>query len=708
MTEEHSVQPSAPVAPRSVRPPTLPFLLIAAGLIAYENSMPGVFVFDDDPCIINNDSLRSLRRTWNAGPEDIPGGLQRRVVGRWTFALNYAAGGLDVWGYHLVNVCIHILAALLLMGIVRRTLERPGRRSSLQEHAPLLAFSVALIWLVHPIQTESVTYIVQRLESLMGMFFLASLYALIKSDSERGRVWQVLAVLAGWLCIGTKEVGLMLPPVAILFDRVFLSASWKEVFRRRGVVHFVLITAMAVYFVVGIGNVPVYIDRPDAGERATSWEYLRSQPGVLLHYVAISFWPRDLCLDLLWPIAKDPWEIYGKGALIVATLIAGFTLLRYRPAVGFLIIAFFVILAPSSTVVPLHLAFEHRMYLSLACLIVGVIVSIFLLAEFLLRASRQPAAAASICVLGITIPIAMTLTMVTRHQNEIYHSRVTVWQNVVRIAPHNPRAHMNLAGDLTTVGRFAEAEKHYKIAIRVKPSFAMGHHNYGVFLDNDLSQPERALEHLEEAVRLEPQNEQYAFALAAALENVGNVDAAEELYRQAIDVNPDYYAAHHNLGRLLRLEKQFTVAEQYLSRAVELGPGQWLTHRELAKLSLDQSEDSKALEHYLQAVATCKPGTHWVLKQELAWLFATSQVDALRDGSRALELAESIVSEQEEESICWDTLGVAQAELGQFDDAITSAEKAIGLAESADKSEESVEAIRLRVERYRRHEPIRE
>lgn len=208
-------------------------LLVAAGLLAYENSMSGVFAFDDIPCIVNNESLRSLGDTWTAGPDEIPGGLNRRVVGRWTFALNFAAGGLDVWGYHLVNIVIHVAAALLLMGIVRRVLLLPRMPDSLREQAAVLAFCSALLWLVHPIQTESVTYIVQRLESMMGMFFLASIYAILRSSENRPVIWQTLAVIAGWLCIGTKEVGLMLPLVALLFDRVFLAGSWKDVVLRR-------------------------------------------------------------------------------------------------------------------------------------------------------------------------------------------------------------------------------------------------------------------------------------------------------------------------------------------------------------------------------------------------------------------------------------------------------------------------------------------
>ena len=299
-------------------------LIVLAGLLAYQNSFAGVFLFDDFPCIVSNQSLRSLEATWNATDADIPGGLKRRVVGRWSFAMNYAFGGLDLKGYHAVNLVIHVAAALLLMGLVRRVLSLPQTAPWLRCHATVLAFSVALIWLVHPIQTESVTYIVQRLESLMGMFFLGSLYCILRGATGGPRGWYVTAVIAAWCSLGTKEVGLMLAPVALLFDRAFLSESWQEVFKRRGAVHAAILLAAFAYFAIGIGGVPFHAERPDAaGRRATSWEYLRSQPGVLLHYFQLSFVPSDLCLDYVWQIANDPWEIFGKGAVIVGILAAG-------------------------------------------------------------------------------------------------------------------------------------------------------------------------------------------------------------------------------------------------------------------------------------------------------------------------------------------------------------------------------------------------
>ena len=133
-------------------------MLVLAAFLAYENSFAGVFHFDDYPCIVTNHSLKSLSDTWNATAEEIPGGLRRRDVGRWTFAFNRSLHDLDLWGYHAVNLAIHLSAGLFLMGLARRTMQLPTMPAPIQHHATTLAFCVALFWVVHPIQTESVTY----------------------------------------------------------------------------------------------------------------------------------------------------------------------------------------------------------------------------------------------------------------------------------------------------------------------------------------------------------------------------------------------------------------------------------------------------------------------------------------------------------------------------------------------------------------------
>lgn len=670
-----------------VRVLTYAVLLTAAGMLAYENSFQGVFVFDDFDCIVNNPGIRRLPFQWASTESVTPGGLERRAVGGLTFALNYAAHGLDVWGYHLVNLVIHIAAGLFLMGLIRRTLLLDRFSTDVHEAASTLAFAAALLWLIHPLQTESVTYIVQRLESLMGLFFLASLYFLSRAGSPstdgcliplRRRTDQFLALALGCLCIATKEVGLMLPFVALLYDRCFLSDSWRETFRNRGVLHGFLLAAMACQIAFGMERVPIYLDRPDAGERATSWEYLRSQPGVLLHYLALAFRPVDLCLDYLWPIAHDRFEIYGKGAIICAVVLTGIVLLQRRPTAGFLIVSYFLVLAPSSTVVPLHLAFEHRMYVSLACISVGVVVGTYLLLARLSSRLRLTSTFAKTGTLGVALCLTLPLVAATRARNETYHNRIHMWQDVVRVSPHNVRGYMNLAGDLADAGHYPEAEDHYRRAIRLKPTFDLAYYNFGVFVHHRQQSPRRAIYFLQRAVDLKPQRADYRFALASAYEDLEDHERAEAEYLNACRLNPRYSDAYHNLGRILRLSHRYADAIRNLERAIELSPERWQSWREIAKCHASCDRSQQAVTCFETALANADGVAASIIRQELAWTLATTHDDRLRDPRRALELALQACRETNRYE-AWDAAAAAAAELGDFETAIRSLSRALDL-----------------------------
>lgn len=598
-------------------------LLTLAGLIAYENSFAGVFHFDDYPCIVTNHALKSLSDTWNATAEEIPGGLRRRDVGRWTFAFNRSLHDLDLLGYHAVNLAIHVTAGLFLMGLVRRTMRLTTMPPQIQRHATILAFCVALLWVVHPIQTESVTYIVQRLEALMGMFFLASLYGLNRGAVSGSRGWYLFSIAAAGLSIGSKEVGLMIAPVALLYDRVFLSTTWPEVLRKRAWLHGPILVAVLMYFVIGIGKIPFYVEPLDAaGRRATSWEYLRSQPGVLLHYFQLSFWPRDLCLDHAWQHAKDPFEIYGKGAVIVALLVTGFALLWRYPAIAFLILSYFIILAPSSTIVPLHLAFEHRVYLSIAALICGVVLACFGSLLAIGKRSERAGEKAAMVTLILAVLVAIPLTWATRERNKVYHSQIAMWKDVVRVSPHNGRGHMNLANHAAVEGELDKAEQHYLFGLKIDPDFSRLNYNYGFFLIEYRKQPERALPYLERAIELEPDRGSYRFGYAHALEFAERFDEAEAAYSRGLELKPTDALANLRLGQLLKNRERFDEAETYLNRAAELGPYLWQTHRELGQIDAARGDLEAAIAHYQFAIDDPRSSTPEVFLDELAELKA--------------------------------------------------------------------------------------
>ena len=214
----------------------MPLVVVAAGLLAYHNSFTGPFIFDDLPSIPENPTIRHLWPIWQPLSPPQTGGItvEGRPVINLSLAINYALGGYDVRGYHVLNLTIHILAGLTLFGVVRRTLLQPRLRERFGGVANELALAVAVLWTVHPLQTESVTYIVQRAESLMGLFYLLTLYCFIRSvESPRPRVWCGLCLTACAVGMASKEVMASAPLLVMLYDRAFISGSFREAWRRR-------------------------------------------------------------------------------------------------------------------------------------------------------------------------------------------------------------------------------------------------------------------------------------------------------------------------------------------------------------------------------------------------------------------------------------------------------------------------------------------
>jgi protein O-mannosyl-transferase len=205
-------------------------IVILAGVAAYHNSFHGPFIFDDLISIANNPRIRRLWPIWEPllnVPQ--PSTVEDRPIVSLTLALNFAVGGLRVWGYHAVNVALHLMCALLLFGIVRRTLHGARLRERYGGQSGWLALAVALTWTVHPLQTESVTYIIQRTELLMGLFLLSTLYCVLRgAGSVRPRAWYAAAVVSCALGMGSKEVMAVSPLLVCLYDWTFLSGSFRR------------------------------------------------------------------------------------------------------------------------------------------------------------------------------------------------------------------------------------------------------------------------------------------------------------------------------------------------------------------------------------------------------------------------------------------------------------------------------------------------
>ena len=429
-----------------------PVLIAGAIVLAYANSFSCVFLFDDFVGIVRNPRIRTLSSAVAAS--------SRPLVDA-TFWLNFALDGLRVAGYHLVNLAIHVGAALALFGIGRRTLKLGETPAAVRPAADGLALCIALLWGVHPLLTGSVTYICQRAESLMGCLYLLTLYGAIRAHLSGGWPWRAATVACCALGMGTKEVMITAPVMVVLYDRAFLFSSLREAWTKRRALYVGLAATwlmLAAWMQIRKSSDPFNFY---AWHGIGPLSYARTQFGVVAHYLRLALWPDSLCLDYRWPVAESWREVWPSAAGIAALGAVLLWAWWRRPRRAFPGVWTCVILAPTSTFIARpDCAFEHRMYLPLA----GIVAYAVLGGHRLLEGRSRVA-----CRGTLAAALAVALGWVTHVRNQDYRSEAAMWQDVVNKRPQNLRAGNDLAVALSEAGRFGEAIREYNRVLDLIP-----------------------------------------------------------------------------------------------------------------------------------------------------------------------------------------------------------------------------------------------
>jgi protein O-mannosyl-transferase len=664
---------------RAFSPRLAAIVIVLAGTAAFANSFNGVFVFDDKNAIALNPCIRTLWPLTVAmnAPRDTT--LAGRPVASLSFALTYALAPADardtfavpanadastvdrfqrnLWGYHAANLAIHLLTALALFGVVRRSLRAPALARRFGSRADVLALVIATIWVVHPLTTGAVTYIVQRVESLMGLFYLLTLYCAIRAadgalesppsafaasrlrrDKKGGhdrrlarparRRWGIASVACCALGMGTKEAFVTAPVMVMAWDYLMLDDPWRAVFARRwplyaGLGSTWILLAGIMAFAPRTGSVGFGL------EGVSSWMYLRTQAGVIAHYLRLAFVPWPLALDYEWPIAPSLTGVLVPAVIVLSLLGATVWGVLRREAGSFAGVWFFLILAPTSSVVPIvtEVAADHRMYLPLAAIIAGIVLGVVFVAE------RKRARAVTAT---LTIVLVVALGAMTYARNADYASEERVYAQTVATRPSSARARSNLASVLIEQGRPQEAEPLLREAIRLKPDYPDAHANLGV---------------------------------AYVVE--GRSQEALAPFERAIALAPDNVAVWRNYGEALGSLERFADAARAFRKGLSLSP-----------------DDPDLLEG-------------------LAWILATSPDARVRDGTSALDLARRAAGFSGNSPNVLDTLAAAYAENGQFADAVATGERALAVAREGGHAE-LVPQIELRLQLYRERQPYRE
>lgn len=571
--------------------------LLAAALLAWHNSFSGPFILDDAPAILENSTLRAL---WPPSVVLSPPGEGQTVSGRpivnLSLALNWALSGERVAGYHVVNLLIHTLAGLALFGLARRTWQSPALGPRFESAAAGLAFGIAALWTLHPLQTESVTYIVQRAESLVGLWLLLTLYAATRGlTSERPMKWQVCAVASCALGMATKEVMFAAPLLVLLHDRTFFAGTFGSALRRRPGFYAALgVTWLLLgWLVAQTGNRGA---TAGFGLGISPWHYLLTQCSALVHYLRLVFWPSPLVLDYGFNVVDAPRAVWMQGLLLCG--LAGATLLAVirGSAWGFLGACFFLLLAPSSSLVPVatQTIAEHRMYLPLAAVIAGAIAGLTRLVGTDLRR------------LWPLLAVGAAFGLLVAHRNLDYRSALAIWNDTAAKRPQNARAHQELGLALQRAGRSADSLPHFERALQLTPDYNRGRHNYATAL-TEVGRLDEAAAQFEIILRTSPDFAQAIYGLGNVRLAQGRREEALALFLQAIRLQPGFVGAHNNVGILLGETGQVAAAGAHFEAAVRGQPDFVAAYTNWAHLLARTGRPAEAIPLY-QKAAQLAPG----------------------------------------------------------------------------------------------------
>ena len=508
-----------------------PLCVLLLGIFAYSNGSNGAFVFDDHVDITDNVAIREPWPPWRVILEQGQSGVSGRPVVALSYALNYEWCEYQPWGWHWVNVAIHLLTALAVLGCVRRALELPRFAARWGTRARWIAAAVACAWVVHPLSTGVIMYRGQRVESMMALFFAATLYCALRAfEHEASRSWTRLALVACALGTGCKEVIVGAPVLVLLFDALFVAGTWKGALAARRALHLGLFgtwALIALFVVLAEGrSESVGFGYSEVGV----WEYLTTQAWAVPHYLQLSVWPDPLVFDY----GKRPITELARwlpGGLVVLALLGltAWGLVR-RSGLAFLGAFWFVILAPTSSVLPIvtEVIVEHRAYLPSAAVLTLVVLGACVLLERVAPPAR--AAVAGFALLAVIATFAWR----TRARNDTYRTEIGVWADTVAKMPENDRAQACYGNDLRVAGRIQEAGERYQEAVRLAPQDPYWAANWGTWL-LDQGRVAEGIAELERSRDLLPTYGMTLQNLGSGYQRRGDIELAIASWQAALD-----------------------------------------------------------------------------------------------------------------------------------------------------------------------------
>ncbi len=612
-------------------------MLFFLGVIIYSNTFQNSFHFDDISFILNNPAITALEK-----PAEIFKYWPSRFIGFFTFAVNYRAHQFNVFGYHLVNIAAHILTAFLAYWFVSLTFSTSIiKKDGIYCYKEFISFFAAAVFLAHPVQTEAVNYIFQRVTILAAFFYLASLCLYIKAllplekSNRINKFYFLLSLVAAVIGMSTKENVVTLPLMILTCDFYFLrvkrNINWKYVLP-----FFILLPIIPLTVCIAKPIVFTDVKRLLANPLSESISYLCTQFRVLITYLRLFLFPVGQNLDYDYPIAQGFWEIPALGSflILISILVFGIRMFSRFRLISFSIFWFFITLLPESSIIPLlDPIFEHRLYLPLAgCSIFGISAICYLFRGKKIAFLYHKKINTALVFLSL---IVISCSILTYNRNRVWENEISLWSDVIskspkKIRPYNERGiaysdngdydsaivdfsraveiNRNFSNGFFNRGNafqakreFAKAILDYTEAIRIAPNSLKAYINRGVVYYSN-KEYEKAVLDFKRAIEINPFDTMAYFHLAYLYTSLGKKEQAIGVYKEILKINPEGAAAYYKLGSLYSSIGKNRQAIGFLKKTIDLAPNLAAAYNNLAEAYYYEKQFDLAIENCDKAI----------------------------------------------------------------------------------------------------------
>lgn len=564
--------------------------LVVLACLVYSNTLEVPFYFDDCSNIERNPHIRLTKLTFKGVTEaGFKSLASNRPIANISFALNYYFDQYNVTGYHVINIIIHVTTGLLLYFFLKTTLSLPSHRSKYNHHSSI-AFFAALIWLVHPIQTQSVTYIVQRMNSMAAMFYILSFLLYVKGrlvkDNKKSLLLFAACAFSGIIGSGCKEIVATLPLFIFLYEWYFfqdLSKAWLK--HHLMYVVGILILFGLLAFVYMRSNPLEAILSSYALLDFTLTERVLTQFRVVIYYISLLVYPHPSRLVLLhdFKISHsliDPITTLLSIGAIISVVGLAFYIAKKERLISFCIIWFFGNLMMESSVIGLGTIYEHRTYLP----------SMFFFLPIIILAYRH--VKRDLLKAGVLSSTILLLCVWTYERNSIWSEPIAFWNDVIRKNSHSAWAYNNLAESYIRKKAYSLALTNLKEAIRLNPNLAEAYNNLGLVYLNS-NDTDAALRNFEMTLLINPKNSNAYNNMGMAFCLKKSYTRGISLFKKAIHFKPSHLDANFNLARAYELTGQYHEAVEQYQISVYLNPYDICAYHNAGLIYMNHLKDKK-------------------------------------------------------------------------------------------------------------------